>query len=213
MCVMSEKEVHLSISFAFRHFSEGAVNIFNVTKVVVDSSIFRNNTAHGVFEDTPFRGQAGGLSVGASRSSDILQYNITNCMFDRNKGLSDASYRRTTTEVFLTGILTTRGGGLSIPVHQSSSRIEISGCTFTNNAAETLGGGSFYAVFGPSQQSHFLDFRDNRFYQNRALFEGGGGAFIGIAASTTTVDCSKNVFAENTGQYSGGLHLATAGMK
>jgi hypothetical protein len=195
----------------FRHFTEGAVNVFNATKIVVESSTFTNNTAHGVFEDVPYRGQAGGLSIGISRNSRRLRYSITNCTFDGNSGLSDASYRRTTTEVFLSGILTTRGGGLAVLIHESSSIVNISQCTFRDNVAESLGGGSFYAVFGPSRQTHLLNFHDNEFYRNKALFEGGGGAFIGIAASETEANCVRNTFEGNSAQHSGGLQVATAG--
>ena len=182
--------------------------IFNSPNVVVKNCTFHNNTSDSYFTSKPFQGSGGALSIGYSaylttlNSTNVL---VTNCVFSSNKAI--APLHLSTTQIFLTGIFSGRGGGLSMPINASwPVSITINNSVFMNNLAENHGGSFYCHIRGTVGNLTYL-FANNIFMHNKALIGSGAINLVnyGFTApySTWHIILHNCTFESNVAQIAG----------
>ena len=192
------------------------MNIFNSPNVIVHNCTFYNNTSDK-FTRQPYKGNAGGLSIGynllfATISLDIINITVYSCNFTNNHAGSLAY------ELPLNGIFTGRGGGLSLVVNVTGMVIcTVNNSIFVNNFADRFGGGVYISASERSTLEQFYFFANNNFTSNAAS-NGAGGVFFAnvvfpsISFSQTLV-LYNSTFTENKAeQIGGGIFVFSLGL-
>ena len=165
-----------SIVFTFhRYFSEAVFDIHNCIEVNVQNCTFTHNYGTGIINE-PFRGNTGALAItynylGSSASNPNVS--VAGSVFINNSALS---FRN---EVFESGVLTDRGGGLAIFVREDHFNVSalVSGCYFVKNQVRSFAGAMYILFNGFGAHSAFVE--DSVFDSNMAMIGGGGVVFLG----------------------------------
>ena len=185
------------------------MNIFNSPNVIIRNCTFYNNTSDAKFTRQPFKGNAGGLSIGynllfATVSLDIINITVYSYNFTNNHAGSLASIN----EVHQRRIFTGRGGGLSLVINVTGIVIcTVNDSIFVNNLADNIGGAVYISTSERSTLKQFYLFANNNFTSNAASY--GGGFFFGNVVFPSinfsqTVILYNSMFTENKAEQIGG---------
>lgn len=148
----------------FRHYEHGALSIYNSEKITIRNCTFYNNTSDGYFSTLPFRGSAGGISIGYQTVLPFRRLNvnilISNCIFTHNSAtlLKLGNQEVSSGEVLLNGKFSGRGGALAIVVYTNSPlNFVFNNSLVINNFAEVIGGGVYcFAQSDFSEQTYLF---------------------------------------------------------
>ena len=170
-----------SIVFTFhRYFSEAVFDIHNCIEVNVQNCTFTHNYGTGIINE-PFRGNTGALAItynylGSSASNPNVS--VTGSVFVNNSAYPNMTFR-TADEVFESGVLTDRGGGLAIFVRENHFNVSalVSGCYFVKNQVRSFAGAMNILHDGFGAHSAFVE--DSLFNSNMAMLGGGGVVLLG----------------------------------
>jgi hypothetical protein len=198
----------------FRNFiTGGAVNVYNCSNAKVSDSFFLNNTAEGIFLDRPYRGNGGGLSFGVHNvfGVDVPRYVVQDCVFESNSAQTNATQRRTTTDIIASRVFNGRGGGLAFVVsHPSALSILVTRSVFRNNFVVNFAGGLYFFMADESMEMNYT-VTDCKFIDNVADV-GGGGIGIGFSSDGTFgrenfVRITNVTLSGNRADFGGGLYI------
>ena len=159
-------------------------DIHNCIDVNVQNSTFTHNYGTGIINE-PFRGNTGALAITYNyleSSASNPNISVAGSVFINNSALSF----RTSSEVFESGVLTDRGGGLAIFVREDHFNVSalVSGCYFVKNQVRSFAGGMYILFNGFGAHSAFVE--DNVFDSNMAVIGGGGAIFVGTKGTLET---------------------------
>ena len=178
---------HNSVFTFHRYFSEAVFDIHNCIEVNVKNCTFTHNYGTGIINE-PFRGNTGALAItynylGSSASNPNVS--VTGSVFINNSAVAITNFR-TSDEVFESGVLTNRGGGMAIFVREDHFNVSalVSGCNFVKNQVRSYAGGMYILFNGSGAHSAFVE--DNFFNSNMAVIGGGGAIFVGIKGTLET---------------------------
>ena len=206
------KYIHISDDFYyFSGSKEGAVNIFNCYNITIVNCSFENNNSTGHFARTRFQGSSGGLSIGMFRNAMNRDVSVVvdSCRFINNEAYTFGSDVHTSTSLITRGIITGRGGGMSLTFN-SRNRIHsnIMHNYFEKNIARAYGGGLYFLVRGVTRiQTHL--FKENSFIGNQALLTSGAMIFgiIRPVQTNVSVNILRNYFEGNSAQLGGAFQF------
>ena len=160
-----------------RHHQHGALNIFNSPNVTVKNCTFYNNTSSSFFTRRPFQGNAGGLSIAynidlCNRTVSNVNILVKHCLFTANHAAPPTALRLSPTEFLAMNLIIGRGGALAIPININSPvNCVVTGNTFINNTAATVGG-SIYGFTGGAYINNTSLYANNVFIGNSATIGG-----------------------------------------
>ena len=132
------------------------MDIYNCPTVAVRNCTFEHNGPVSVTKPQPYRGHAGGLSLGYHQEKTLLSgpYAIvSHCVF-RNNSSDPLANIHSTTQLFQRFLFTGRGGGCAFtinPVYSLNATVE--DCFFEDNFARTYGGGLYVGYSGHSNHT------------------------------------------------------------
>lgn len=174
----------------------GAVAVSNSSELVVDHSIFSNNTA-----------TTNGGAIHATGGSVSIEGSI---FLSNTAGATGGAFNTVNNSVTISGTYfqanTAESGGA---IANSRTQAWITGTTFVLNRSDEHGGAIH--LLDASAADGRLSILDSRFQANRAdatgLGSGGGG---GIYAQSTTLYLTGTEFINNRAAFAGALRLAFA---
>lgn len=196
-------------------FYQGALDLYDCANVTVSNCTFSDNGPVTVVKSNPYRGHAGGLSLGyyyVTSAPPVAM--VTGCVFTNNTSTPPSYDQQTTSQLLQYLKFTGRGGGSSVlmgaplPVN-----VVYEDCVFTANVASSYGGGLYSGYSG----NH-----DNNLVVNRTTFArnttpgGGGGLEVGFASgmfpnTVTSVRVYGSEFTENQAGVGGGIYVFAPG--
>ncbi len=186
--------------------------MFNCVDVSFSHVTFMDNQAVSPITDTPFRSNAGGLSVGVheiSFTNSSPAINIQDCTFLRNTARPPPQDAVSTSQLFLQSIFLGRGGGLGVFVRESIRVVtNIRDCVFEGNFATTFGGG-MYVIMDGSVANHSV-YVSKSLFVNNTCDGGGGGLHTGYFTPTTalhSVVATNCTFVGNRALLGGGSYI------
>ena len=193
------------------------MDIYNCPTVAVRNCTFEHNGPVSVTKPQPYRGHAGGLSLGYHQEKTLLPgpYAIvSHCVFRNNSSDSLANIQ-SSTQLFQRFLFTGRGGGCAFtinPVYSLNATVE--DCLFEDNFARTFGGGLYIGLNGYS--NHTVVVNRVKLVRNWTPLA-SGGLDVGYLNSdaldaTNSVFVYNSEFIENHSGSGGGVHFLTAGI-
>ena len=173
---------------------------------------FTNNYGTGIINE-PFRGNTGALAItynylGSSASNPNVR--VTGSMFANNSVYPNMTFR-TPDEVFESGVLTDRGGGMAIFVREDHFNVSalVSGCYFVKNQVRGYGGAMYILFNGFGAHSALV--MDNDFNSNEAVMGGGGVILVGTNGTLDaphTFNVKECAFMKNQATFGAGLYYS-----
>ncbi len=159
-------------------------DIHNCLTVTVDNCTFAHNFGSGISFES-FRGNTGGLSITYNNFDSRLHLNPTvivgNSMFINNTAVASKTFN--TDQIFTSGILTGRGGGMAVFVLEDvfGVSVKIHDCYYYGNEVSSYGGGCYVLLRGAGGHSAVLE--DNLYDSNMAALGGSGVILVGVDVS------------------------------
>ena len=195
-----------------RYFTEAVFDIHNCINVTVSDCYFLNNSGTGIILE-PFRGNSGALAITYNYMDTSLNGPIiivSDCTFVNNSAAATMN-RRTTNQIFATGVLTGRGGAMALFVNETNLDISarVINCSFTGNYASEFAGGLY--VYFAGLGSHNVSVEDCHFYSNRATLGAGGVIFVGTRGNILDPHvyyATRCHFEYNSAAVGGGLYFS-----
>ena len=155
-------------------------DIHNCIDVNVQNCTFTHNYGTGIINE-PFRGNTGALAItynylGSSASNPNVS--VTGSVFINNSAIATTNFL-TADQVFESGVLTGRGGGMAIFVRENHFNISavVSGCYFRKNQVRSYAGAMYILFSGFGHHLAFVE--DNVYDSNMAMLGGAGVIFVG----------------------------------
>ena len=165
----------------------------------------------------PYRGHAGGLSIGYHQKTLLpgpYYAIVSHCVF-RNNSSDPLTNLQSTTQLLQHFLFTGRGGGCVItinPVYSLNATVE--DCYFEDNFARSFGGGLYVALNGYS--NHTVVVNRVKLVRNWTPLAAGGlnvGYVQGAALdAVNSVFVYSSEFIENHSGSGGGAHFLAAGI-
>ena len=173
------------------------MDIYNCPTVAVRNCTFEHNGPVSVTKPQPYRGHAGGLSLGYHQEKTLLPgpYAIvSHCVF-RNNSSDPLANIHSTTQLFQRFLFTGRGGGCAFtinPVYSLNATVE--DCFFEDNFARTYGGGLYVGYSGHS--NHTVVVNRVKLVHNWTPLA-AGGLEVGYVQGAT-LDATNSLFVYNS---------------
>ena len=194
------------------------MDIFNCQRVLIDHSVFHNNTA--MVEKDQYHANSGGVGI-AYHTNDTVYFDpsltpwvtVTSCEFTSNRALLPiVESRQQINQALNNQIYFGRGGGLGVFLDEYFINITVTveKCTFDSNNAESFGGGLYLYIDGADTHHEFVVTESN-FTANTAEGESfGGGVQVALLirnanSDPSQLDFTKCSFIGNTASFGGGL--------
>ena len=195
--------------YLHRYFSEAVFDIHNCIEVNVQNCTFTHNYGTGIINE-PFRGNTGALAITYNyleNSTSNPNVSVTGSVFINNSALSF----RPSNEVFESGVLTDRGGGMAIFVREDNFSVSalVSGCYFVKNQVRSYGGAMYILFHGFGAHSALVV--DNVFDSNVAVIGGGGVILLGTngtLGAPHTFNVKECAFMKNRATLGAGLYYS-----
>jgi predicted outer membrane repeat protein len=200
---------------SFRHFFQGALDLYNCGFIRVTDSVFEHNGPTSIIKQDQYRGHAGGLSIGynnISVSFGPVAY-VSGCVFRNNTSDPTSDLVQTTSQLVQFSRFTGRGGGCAIPINPLYSlNATVENCLFEQNYAGSFGGGLYINFNG--LEHHIVTIRQVQFLRNQAPTAGGlEVAFVsgGNTGADNRLEVYDSNFTENIATFGGGVNIFTLG--
>lgn len=192
------------------------MDIYNCPTVSVRNCTFEHNGPVSVTKPQPYRGHAGGLSLGYHQEKTLSgPYTIvSHCVF-RNNSSDPLANIQSTTQLFQHFLFTGRGGGCSFTVDSLSSlNATVEDCYFEDNFARSFGGGLYVVLNGYS--NHTVVVNRVKLVRNWTPLAAGGlnvGYVQGDALdAVNSVFVYNSEFIENYSGGGGGAYILAPGI-
>ena len=194
------------------------MDIFNCQTVVIELSVFFNNSA--MVQKDQYHSNSGGLGIAYHTNSTAYltpslppSVTITNCEFTRNRvRLPENSFQRQINQALNNHIYFGRGGGLGMFLDEYSVNVTVAieKCRFDSNHAQSFGGGLYLYIDGGNTR-HKFSVSDSNFTWNTAgKGSFGGGVQVALLIRNANdepsqLDFTRCHFVGNTASFGGGL--------
>ena len=200
----------------YRNFFQGALDIYNCDFLRVVNCTFEDNGPTSVIKQEPYRGHAGGLSIGYNNtavSPGPVAF-ISGCTFRNNTSDPISELVQTTTQLLQSFAFTGRGGGCAFPINPVFSlNATVEDSLFENNFARSFGGGLYVAFNG--REYHIVTINRVKFVKNYAPTAGAlevGFIRGGVPGANNQFFAYNSEFIENDAMFGGGVYFFTVGM-
>ena len=196
-------------------FYQGALDFYDCANVTVSNCTFVNNGPVTVVKGDPYRGHAGGLSLGyyyITSASPVAR--VSGCVFTNNTSVPPSYDQQTTSQLLQYLKFTGRGGGSSVLMGAPVSvNVAYEDCVFNENLAASYGGGLYSGYSG--NHDNTLVVNRTKFLRN-ATPGGGGGLEVGFASgmfpnTVTSLLVYSCEFTENSAGVGGGMYVFAPG--
>ena len=196
------------------------MDVFNCQNVQIELSLFHNNSA--MLEKEQYRSNSGGLGI-AYHTNDTVYFNasnppwisVTNCTFEANRAqLPEANSQQQINQALNNHFYFGRGGGLGIFLDEFfvDISVDIRQCSFSDNFAESFGGGLYIYIDGNNTR-HKFTVSDSNFTGNCARNSSfGGGLQVALLirnaqSQPSQLDFIGCRFIGNLASFGGGLSV------
>ena len=202
--------------YMYRHFFQGALDLYNCNFIRVTDSVFEHNGPTSIIKQDQHRGHAGGLSIGYD---DIPVPPgpvavVSGCVFLNNTSNATSHVIQTTSDLAQFARFTGRGGGCAILIDSMYPlNATVVNCLFELNYAHSFGGGLYINFNG--LEHHIVTIRQVQFVRNQASTAGGleiafySGGNLGADNRLEVYDSN---FTNNNASFGGGVYFFTLGI-